>query len=463
MTAQGTIGSVAEAVNLLLAEDDRIVRVTVRDALEDAGYVVVACGDGLEALRLSEARSFDIVLTDVRMPGISGVELFRHLRVRQPGAAVLLMTAFADTDDAVAVIREGARDYISKPFEMVELLLRLGRVRDDVAFRRQMARGQPTLPAGKRIRATSPATARLVERVELAAASDVSVLITGETGSGKDLAARTVHEMSRRAGKPFVAVNCGAIPEELFEAELFGHERGAFTGAERRRVGRFEAAAGGTLFLDEIGELKPSCQVKLLRALENGGFEPVGSSRTMTVDVRVIAATNRELAPAIDAGAFRKDLYYRLNVVDVEVPPLRERRADIPQLVDDFLAEISARHGRAAPLLDPTAVAALAVHDYPGNVRELIHALERGVALARGGVIRLEHLPAHFAAGLEVPESGVDPGDDDRRIQPLGSAVQLFERQYVRNVLARLGGHRGRTAVALGISRKTLWQRLRDG
>jgi DNA-binding NtrC family response regulator len=450
-------------MRLLLVEDDRIVRITVRDALEEAGYKVIACVDGHSALRAVESESFDIVLTDVRLPGQSGIEIFHHLRRFQPDAAVLLMTAFADSDDAVAVMREGARDYISKPFEIEELLLRLGRVRQQVEFRKQMEAGgrvAATLSC-RPIRGTSPAMHRLLGLVEAAAASDVSVLITGETGTGKDLCARTIHERSRRAGKPFVAVNCAAIPDNLLEAELFGHERGAFTGADRRRVGRFETANGGTLFLDEVGELSRGSQVKLLRAIETSTFEPLGSSRSISVDVRIIAATNRDLSSAIEKGAFRKDFFYRLNVIDIHTPPLRERRSDIPLLVNEFLAEIAARQGGPVPALDPGAVAALATHDYPGNVRELIHALERAVALARGDVIRLEHLP-HELAASSAGESAIAAALSGCQIDSLASAVEKFEQQYVRRVLDKVGGHRGHAAELLGISRKSLWQRLRD-
>jgi DNA-binding NtrC family response regulator len=392
----------------------------------------------------------------VRLPGLDGISLFRKLRQLQPDVAVLLMTAHADTEDAVSVMREGARDYILKPFEIEELVLRIGRVRQELEFRRRMEAGGPA-PEGARhpIRGVSSAVRRLLESVEAASASDVNVLITGETGTGKDLCARVIHERSLRAGKPFVAVNCAAIPESLFEAELFGHEKGAFTGADRRRVGRFEAANGGTLFLDEVAELAPTAQVKLLRVLEAGTFEPVGSSQPVRVDVRVIAATNRDLAAELARGGFRSDLYFRLNVIDIATPPLRERRADIPLLVRDFLAEIAARQRRAVPALDPAVVAALATYDFPGNVRELIHALERAVAMARGDVIRLAHLPPAFGGG-----QAAEPGSDEG-ILPLEKAMEEFELQYIRRVLAKVGGHRGRAAELLGISRKRLWLRLR--
>jgi DNA-binding NtrC family response regulator len=447
-------------VKLLLAEDDRIVRITVRDALEDSGYEVTECADGAAALEGLEREPFDIVLTDVRLPFVDGLTLFRRARRAQPDAAVVLMTAFADAESAVTVMREGARDYVQKPFEIEELLLRIGRVRDELRFRQGMQAGAGPSGGIVAIRGESAAVRRITDRVEAAAASDVPVLIMGETGVGKDLCARVIHERSRRATKPFVAVNCAAIPETLLESELFGHEKGAFTGADRRRLGRFESANGGTLFLDEVTELTPTSQGKLLRVLETSSFEPVGSSRTVRVDVRIIAATNRDVAAEVARGTFRRDLYYRLNVVDLLVPPLRERRSDIPILVSAFLREIAVRQGRPVPELDPQAVAALAAHDYPGNVRELQHALERAVALARGGTIRVEHLPDDMGAVFAT--DGAPAPQAENTLVPLGRAVEEFEHEYIRKALTKTGGHRGRAAALLGISRKSLWERLRD-
>jgi len=446
-----------ERFRLLLAEDDRIVRITVRDALEEAGYAVTECADGTAALRALEESPFDVVLSDVRLPGVDGLTLFRRARQAQPHAGVVLMTAYADTEDAVTVMREGARDYVQKPFEMEELLLRIGRVRDEIGFRSRMEAGQATSSV---LRGDSTPMRLLRERVEAAAASDVPVLLSGETGTGKDLCARLIHQGSRRASRPFVVVNCAAIPETLLESELFGHEKGAFTGADRRRAGRFEAADGGTLFLDEVAELAPASQAKLLRALETSAFEPVGSNRTVRTDVRIIAATNRELGAEIARGGFRRDLFYRLNVIDVRTPPLRERPTDIPALVSGFLSEIASRQGAPPPELDAAAVAALAAHLYPGNVRELLHALERAVALARGGVIHLEHLPPDMVA---LPEEGAEaPAAPAGALPPLEVAVEQFERQYIRKALVRTGGHRTRAAALLGISRKSLWERLRE-
>ncbi|HEY6101214.1 MAG TPA: sigma-54 dependent transcriptional regulator [Anaeromyxobacter sp.] len=446
-------------MKVLLAEDDRIVRITVRDALEEDGCSVTECADGARALAAIQAEAFDIVLTDVRLPGVDGIALFRAARCANPRTAVVLMTAFADADDAVAVMREGARDYVQKPFEIDELLLRLRRVRDEIAFRRRMEAGEGPASA-EPLRGLTPAMERLRERVDAAAHSDVPVLLTGETGTGKDLCARTIHERGRRAAKPFVVVNCAAISETLIESELFGHEKGAFTGADRRRAGRFETADGGTLFLDEVAELAPASQAKLLRAVETSTFEPVGSSRPVTVKVRILAATNRDLAAEVARGTFRRDLYYRLNVIDIHVPPLRERRPDVPILVRAFLDEIAARQRRRVPELGPDAVAALAAYHYPGNVRELLHALERAVALARGGKIGLDHLPPDIAAGAAaVAQAQPAPG----ALQPLGEAVAEFERAYIQRALAEAGGHRTRAAALLGISRKNLWERLREG
>jgi DNA-binding NtrC family response regulator len=446
-------------MRLLLAEDDRIVRITVRDALREAGYEVTECPDGTSALAALEREPFDLVLTDVRLPGVDGVTLFRRVRRAQPDAGVVLMTAWANADDAVAVMREGAKDYVQKPFEIDELLLRIARVRDEVDFRRRLVAGAQGAGTAEAILGSSGPAAALRARVEAAAESDVPVLITGETGTGKDLCARIIHERSRRAQKPLVVVNCAAIPEGLFESELFGHEKGAFTGADRRRVGRFEAADGGTLVLDEVGELPLPSQAKLLRAIETSSFEPVGSSRTARVDVRLIAATNRDLASEVARGGFRKDLYYRLNVVDVHAPPLRERRGDVPLLAAAFLEQIARRQGRAVPVVEPAALAALAAHDYPGNVRELQHALERAVALARGGPVRADHLPPDVAGRAAPPPPGTGEGGD---LLPLGEAVERFEQEYIRRALERSGGHKARAAELLGISRKSLWERLRD-
>ncbi|MCK6544795.1 sigma-54 dependent transcriptional regulator [Myxococcota bacterium] len=450
-------------MRLLLVEDDRIIRITVRDALADAGYDVVDCSDGAAAARRLDEERFDILLSDVRLPGLDGVSLFARARASAHPPAVVLMTAFADTETAVRVMREGVRDYVLKPFEMDELMLRIGRIRDELQVTARLDPGADAPSALGRLVGETSAMTVLRERVEAAAESEFAVLITGETGTGKDLIANLVHELGPRASKPFVAVNCAALPEALFEAEMFGHERGAFTGADRKRQGRFEAANGGTLFLDEVGELSPGNQAKLLRAIDTMSFEPVGSSQTVRVDVRIIAATNRDFSSEVAKGTFRRDLYYRLNVIDVRSPPLRERRSDIPLLVSKFLADISGRHHRPTPVLTPRAAAALATHDYPGNVRELLHALERAVALSRGRPIEVEHLPPEVAEKIDLAQPDAVSAELERQSLPrLEDAVAEFERQYVARAVELTGGHKGKAASMLGISRKSLWERLRD-
>ncbi len=447
-------------MKLLLIEDDDTVRFTVRDALEEHGYTVVECADGSAGLRAIETEPFDLLLTDVRLPGVDGVRLFRQARQIRPGAGVVLMTAFANMDDAVAVMREGARDYVLKPFDMDELLLRIAGVRDEVQVRRSMEAGGAS-PAAYLIQGNSPASRALRERIEAAAASDASVLITGEMGSGKELCARTIHARGRRWTMPFVVLDCASIPEERFALEVFGAGSDPAAPAGRRRPGRLEDANGGTLFLDEVDALPAASQARLLRVIETSTFDPVGSARPIPANVRLISATRRDLAADVAQGRFRNDLYYRLNVIDVAVPALRDRREDLPALAAQFLSQIAVRDERSAPTLGPAATAALATWGFPGNLRELMHALERAVALCWGDVIGIEHLPHDIvAAPHRGPAQAIDaPGAD---IRPLGDAVAQFKHEYMRRALERVGGHRARAAALLGISRKSLWQRLRD-
>jgi DNA-binding NtrC family response regulator len=447
-------------MRVLLVEDDAAVRITVRDALEEAGHSVAAHADGATALSAAEREQFDLLLTDVRLPGLDGVNLFRRVHASQPGCTCILMTAFGQVNDAVEVMREGANDYITKPFEMEDLLGRVQKIGAEHAFRSVLADEAPSdeeKAAVERLVGSSPAMRQVLERMQAAAAACVNVMITGETGTGKGVCARALHRMSARAGGPFVEVNCAAIPSELLEAEMFGHEKGAFTGAVRRREGRMAAAGGGTLFLDEIGELTLEHQAKLLRALESGRFEPVGSDASVRADFWLIAATNRDLREQVSAKAFRQDLYFRINVIEVGLPPLRQRRNDIPLLVSDLLRDATERRHMPMPSLSSNAIAALMTYDYPGNVRELRHALEHGLAMCKGGEMDVAHLPQGFQsqdlAGLAASSSLVS----------LPEAVRQFEMAYIHRVLEQVGGKRGEAARVLGISRKSLWQKLRDG
>jgi DNA-binding NtrC family response regulator len=452
---------VGQPMNILVVEDDKVVRITVSDALEAAGHQVVRASDGAEGLSQLKQHAFDLLLTDVRLPEVDGLNLFRQVRQRQLDCAAILMTAYGQVDDAVTVIKEGATDYITKPFRIEELLFRVERVQEALAFKRAMsgASGEPCCGESEpQIIGESPTILQVRTRIEDAARAGVNVLITGETGTGKELCARALHCKSSRSAKAFVQVNCAAIPAELFEAEIFGHERGAFTGAVRKRGGRMLAADGGTLFLDEIGDLSSEHQAKLLRAIESGAFEPVGSDRSLHADVWFVSATNRELARDVEEGRFRQDLFFRLNVIEVRVPPLRERRWDIPMLASDFLRAAAKRRNIEVPAFSPESMAALLAHDYPGNVRELFHALEHGMALARGGLIEAAHLPASLRDAMPPATTADDRGE----IVPLAEAVKRFERSYVKRVLDKMSGKRIDTAKALGISRKSLWMKLKE-
>jgi DNA-binding NtrC family response regulator len=373
------------------------------------------------------------------------------------------MTANGHVPDAVGALKQGAHDYLTKPFEIDELLLRLRRIDEQRTLRRELERARAELSERKResgLVAASPAMRRVLGLIDTVGQSSAPVLVTGESGTGKELVARMLHERSPRRNKPFLVVACNALSETLIEAELFGHERGAFTGAVRRREGRFAAANGGTIFLDEIAELPPSAQAKLLRVLQEGTFEPLGTNVSQKVDVRVISATHRSLSERIAQGMFREDLFYRVNVIEIALPALRERMADLPLLVQTFLRRY-VPEGRDPPSIGAQAWAALVNHSYPGNVRELIHAIEHAVVLSGGAEIDLVHLPASI--------SGQGPGQRSAgagktlppEIRPLGVALRAFEREYLMRSIAQVGGTRVRAAELLGISRKSLWEKLK--
>jgi DNA-binding NtrC family response regulator len=449
-------GSTSMSLHILLAEDDPDVRFCVREALVAAGHQVVTVEDGATAVERLSAAVFDLVVSDIRLPGASGLAVFRHARQVSPRTEVILMTSFAAVADAVAALKQGAYDYLTKPFEMDELMERVGGLSEKRALQQALDAARTALAGGgdDAFVGGSPAVARLLSRLDTVAASDASVLVTGETGTGKELVARRIHARSPRRTGPFVAVNCAAFPEGLLEAELFGHEKGAFTGAVRRREGRFRAAHKGTLLLDEVAEMPLPGQAKLLRALQEGVIEPLGSGAPIPVDVRIVAATHRDLRRRIAEGLFREDLYYRLAVVSLHIPPLRERPEDLPLLVQHFLR----RHlpaGAPEPEVTLRAWQALSTHAFPGNVRELGHAVQHGVILARGGPLDLEHLPDDIArAAVAAPRT-------ETSVQPLSVAVKQAEREHLRKALAIAQGKRARAAELLGISRKNLWEKLR--
>jgi DNA-binding NtrC family response regulator len=458
-------------VKILLVDDEEELRETLAEVLEGAGHAVTQRTDGTEAAALIGGEPFDVVLTDVRLPGTDGLSLVRAARAASPPADCIVMTAFADVKDAVAALKEGASDYLTKPFDLDELLHHISRIDGTRSLRRELAEARRALsaqPSRCRLVGRSPQMRHVQERIDMIARSDAATLVTGESGTGKELVALMLHERGPRAEKPFVAVNCAAFPDTLIEAELFGFEKGAFTGAMKKREGRFRAADGGTLFLDEIAELPLPAQAKLLRVLQDGTFEPVGSDESVKVDVRVVSATHRNLRELVEQGKFREDLFYRINVLDVVLPPLRDREGDLPLLVEHFLGT-RAGEGQARPTLSQKAYAALASYPYPGNVRELSHAIEHATVLAGGGEIGVEHLPrmivehvresalANGAAGGKIDV--VELADD---VVPLAEATREFEKRHLRRALAATGGKRCNAAAKLGISRKSLWEKLRS-
>jgi DNA-binding NtrC family response regulator len=428
----------------------------LRAALEDSGHDVSEAADGRAALDRLSADVFDLVLTDIRLPGSDGLSLFRYVQSVLPRTRVILMTSFATVADAVTALKQGAHDYLTKPFAIDELVVRVESLSRQRAVERELEAARAVLGGARDLAfvGQSPVVVGLLERLDTIAASDASVLVTGETGTGKELAARRIHAHSPRHAGPFIAVNCAAFPDTLLEAELFGHERGAFTGAVKRRDGRFRAADRGTLVLDEVAEIPLAGQVKLLRVLQEGVIEPLGSGTPVAVDVRVVAATHRDLKRRIAEGRFREDLYYRLAVVQLHIPPLRQRAGDLPLLVSHFLQK-HLPPGAPTPEISPRAWQALSTYPFPGNVRELGHAVQHAVILARGGPIGFEHLPEDLAAAGGAAASGA------AGLQPLATVLKQVERTTILNALGVAGGKRVRAAELLGISRKNLWEKLR--
>jgi two-component system response regulator HydG len=440
---------------VLVVDDQKNMRATTAIVLRQAGHAVDEAEDGAAAVQRLQQETFDVVLTDLRMPSVDGMEVLRAAQRLTPETQVIVMTAYGTIESAVGAIREGAYDFLAKPFKEDELLLRVSK-----ALEKRRLLGEVSLLAGElrkrygleHVVGRSAAMRDVLDRVVRVAPSDATVLVTGESGTGKELVARAIHAASRRGDKPFVPVNCAAITETLLESELFGHARGAFTGAIRARRGLFEEANGGTLFIDEVGETAPGFQAKLLRALQEGEIRRVGESTAVQVDVRVIAATNQDLRRAISERRFREDLYYRLAVVPVRIPPLRERREDVPLLAAHFMQRYNQRSGDGK-FLTPEALACLLEHDWPGNVRELENAIEQAAALSPGREIRAADVQ------LEPGRSGPTAADDAART--LAEAVEDAERRAIEAALARCEGDLGRVARELGVSATTLWRKMK--
>ncbi len=455
------------AGRVLVVDDHPQARESMADILRQAGHRVQCLSSAAEALRLIQGESFDCILTDLKMPGMNGVELIIQLEERRYGAQVVMVTAHASVATAVEAMRHGAFDYIEKPFdaqrleELVAQAIRHGRL---VGQDRPCSGDGPDLGSSSAAKppvmiGSGPAMETLRARIAQVAPNCETVLITGESGTGKELVARAIHAASNRRDGPLVSLNCPVLSAHLMESELFGHERGAFTGADAPRTGRFELADGGSILLDEVTEIDLPLQAKLLRVLQERSFERVGSSQTIRVDVRVLATTNRDLPAEAAAGRFRQDLYYRLAVVPLFVPPLRERREDIPELLHYFLERSALRLQREPCSLDRTAMDLLTRYDWPGNVRELENIVTRASVLFDGSPVTADELGRWLVAGPQTEEpANAEPG----RGIPIGLSLEEMERRLIETTLERLGGHREKTAKALGIGVRTLCGKLRQ-
>ncbi len=440
------------ADTILIIEDDISLRRVLEFTLEEAGYRVLTAVDGTQGLKLFREHRPTLVITDIQMPGVTGIEVLQKVKELSPETLVVVITAFASVEQAVGAMKSGAYDYLTKPFSRDQLRLTVQKALAYLALQQENVRLREKLgekTALERIVGVSDGMRQIVEMIRRVAPSDATVLIEGESGTGKELVARAVHELSERHGGPFVAVNCAAIPRELLESELFGHLRGAFTGAVRDRVGKFEQAAGGTLFLDEVGELPLDLQPKLLRALQEREIEPVGGT-PRTVDVRLVAATNRHLEKSMREGGFREDLYYRLAVVPLQLPPLCQRREDVPLLVNHFLAS----KGKERVEVSDAFMQRLSAYDWPGNVRELQNVIERTLVLSRGERLEADDLPESIRERGPAPQGGVVSLPAD------GYPLARIEEEAVRGALERCDWNQTRAAAFLDIPRHVLVYRM---
>jgi len=436
--------------SILIIEDEKLMRVTIEDSLTASGYNVTACENGADGLAAFKVGPCDVVVTDIRLPDANGLDILKNVSASSD-VPVIVMTAFGTIKDAVEAMKLGAFDYITKPFSLdefrmlIERALEMKRLREDNIRLRKDINRYFCFP---NIIGESTAMKKVFSLIEKVAATDSTVLILGESGTGKELIATTIHYQSSRKDKPLIKINCAALPETLIESELFGHEKGAFTGAIRRKPGRFELANNGTIFLDEIGDMPLSTQTRLLRVIQEKTFERVGGTETLNVDVRVITATNRNLEEEVKAGRFREDLYYRLNVIPVVIPPLRERREDIPALVDFALSKCRNRMAKAVRF-SKEAMTALLQYDYPGNVRELENIIERGATLAVSDVIEKDDLPSVI---FKKPENNGSVS--------LAEVAAGAEKEHIIRTLAIAQGNKTKAAELLGISRKNLWEKM---
>ena len=441
--------------HILVVEDDARMRDLMQKVLARDGHEVETCADGLRALKLLEENAYDIVIADIRMPKYDGMELLSAVRRQHPNTTVIMMTAFGTIDSAVEAMKLGAFDYISKPFKMDEILIVVRRALDERKLRHEISMLREEVQRKyefSNIIGKSKPMQEVFQLIKRVANSKSTVLITGKSGTGKELVAKAIHYNSPRRNMPFVPLSCGALPETLLESELFGHVRGAFTGAVSNKKGLFEEAHHGTIFLDEIGDLTPSIQVKLLRVLQEREIKPVGGTKTAQVDVRLIAATNMNLEEAVRQGKFREDLFFRLNVIPLNLPELKDRVEDIPILVNHFLSKYTADTGKSNVSITPEAMNFLIGYHWPGNVRELENVIERMLTLSRGEQIGAMDLPEHYRTSA----TSLLEAEANR-----GATLRDLERDYIKTILIKTGGHQINAAKILGIDRRTLYRKMK--
>ncbi len=449
----------AQRINLLIVEDEKSQREMLEGFLLRQGFSVLSADGGGKALAEVRRAHFDLVLLDYKMPGMDGFQTLREMKKINPELAVVMMTAYGTIETAVQAMKEGAADYLTKPIDLDELLLLIEKVSEKILLLRENKELKEQLRERYRFDQIVYGSGTMEEVMNLTgrvAKSEATVLIRGESGTGKELIANAIHYSSPRADRPFIKVNCTALPENLLESELFGHEKGAFTGAIQRRIGRFEQAHTGSVFLDEIGDLSPSLQMKLLRFLQEKEFERVGSNQTIKADVRVMTATNRDLEEGIRRGTFREDLYYRLNVIAIFLPPLRERRGDIPLLIDHFLQKYSEKNRRPIPKISKEARDLLLQYAYPGNVRELENILERSLVVSRSDTITTRDLPFQVREGVQ--EAKIDP---ENKEASLNARLSQMERDLIVKALDEYGGVQTKAARGLGISERVLRYKMK--
>ena len=441
------------AFKILIAEDEEITVKHLVNTLKKEGYAVESATNGIDALRKAESDSFDLLIADIKMPGMSGLELLERVREKTPELEVIIVTGYGSIGSAIEAMKKGAIEYLTKPFDLDELLLKVGKIRDRKGLIRENIALKTYLGMDKKVSiiAKSVPMKQILETIERIKDSESNIFFTGETGVGKSLLAKIVHFTSRRQDKPFLSINCATLTEELLASELFGHERGAFTGAVKTKQGLVEIADTGTLFLDEIAEMAPNLQAKLLKVIEEGEFYRVGGTRPIHVDVRFIAATNQDVRGLISTGKFREDLYYRLNVMEIFIPPLRERRDDVEPLAAYFLKKHLPRSNKKITSFSKEAMAVLGNYSYPGNVRELENIVERAIILEKGSVITPESLPQSMSV-FQIET--LDPS----KVRTMDE----LNKEYAEKVLELYGGNRSKAAEMLGISRTSLWRILKE-